>query len=58
MFPLREWAAAGLRVASTVRLSRLDCLEASLLRRRLGAVSLSDAAEIKRVWAAEIQLRF
>lgn len=55
---LREWAAAGLRVASTVRLSRLDCLEASLLRRRLGAVSPSDAAEIKRIWAAQIQLRF
>ena len=33
---LQNWSAAGLRVASTVRLSRLDCLEQHLLRRRLG----------------------
>ena len=33
---LEDWSAAGLRVASTVRLSRLDCLEQKLLRRRLG----------------------
>jgi mRNA interferase MazF len=55
---LQNWSAAGLRVASTVRLSRLDCLEQSLLRRRLGILAQSDAANLKRVWANEIRLRF
>src|SRR6478752_8686579 len=40
---LSEWKSSGLRVASTVRLSRLDCLEQSLLKARLGAVSENDA---------------
>jgi len=56
--PLKNWSAAGLRVASTVRLSRLDCLEQSLLRRRLGVLAQSDAANLKRVWANEIRLQF
>jgi mRNA interferase MazF len=55
---LQNWSAAGLRVASTVRLSRLDCLEQSLLRRRLGVLAQSDAANLKQVWANEIRLRF
>jgi mRNA interferase MazF len=55
---LRDWAAAGLRVASTVRLSRLDCLEQVLLRRRLGTLTNLDATAVKEVWANEIQLRF
>lgn len=55
---LQNWSAAGLRVASTVRLSRLDCLEQALLRRRLGILAQSDAGELKRVWANEIRLRF
>ena len=55
---LQNWSAAGLRVASTVRLSRLDCLEQSLLRRRLGVLAKSDAEELKRAWANEIRLRF
>jgi mRNA interferase MazF len=55
---LQNWVAAGLRVASTVRLSRLDCLEQTLLRRRLGVVSQSDAEQLKRVWTNEIRLRF
>jgi mRNA interferase MazF len=56
--PLQNWAAAGLRVASTARLSRLDCLEQSLLRRRLGVLAQCDAVQLKRVWANEIVLRF
>ena len=36
---LADWRASGLRVASTVRLSRLDCLEQSLLLFRLGGIS-------------------
>ena len=55
---LKNWAAAGLRVASTVRLSRLDCLEQVLLRRRFGIMFRADADEIKRVWASEIRLSF
>jgi mRNA interferase MazF len=47
-----------LRVPSTVRLSRLDCLEQSLLRRRLGFVPRADADRLKQVWSAEIRLRF
>jgi mRNA interferase MazF len=56
--PLGDWSKAGLRVPSTVRLSRLDCLEQSVLRRRLGMVSQSDALELKRIWAKEIRLQF
>jgi mRNA interferase MazF len=55
---LQNWTEAGLRVASTVRLSRLDCLEQTLLRRRLGKVASDDASQLKRVWANEMQLRF
>ena len=56
--PLQDWSAEGLRVASTVRLSRLDCLEQNLLRRKLGVLSRNDANRIKQVWASQIQLRF
>ena len=31
---LKDWIESGLRVVSTVRLSRLDCLEKSLLLNR------------------------
>lgn len=55
---LQDWTSEGLRVASTVRLSRLDCLEKVLLRRRLGALSNSDALRLKAVWTQQIQLRF
>jgi mRNA interferase MazF len=55
---LHDWAAAGLRVASTVRLSRLDALEQVRLRRRLGVVARLDAGQVKSVWASEIRLRF
>jgi len=55
---LQNWTATGLRVASTVRLPRLDCLEQNLLRRRLGMVDQSDAGQLKQVWANEIRLRF
>lgn len=55
---LQDWQAEGLRVASTVRLSRLDCLEQNLLQRKLGALSHNDVQRIKQVWANQIQLRF
>jgi mRNA interferase MazF len=55
---LSDWQFEGLRVVSTVRLSRLDCLEQVLLRRKLGSLSADDARKIKEVWTSRIQLRF
>jgi mRNA interferase MazF len=43
---------------STVRLSRLDCLEQPLLRRRLGTISQADARVVKAAWSQHAQLRF
>ena len=56
--PLVNWQAAGLRVPSTARLSRLDCLQQILLVKKLGKISPSDAQRIKQVWSEQIQLRF
>lgn len=55
---LNDWRAEGLRVPSTVRLSRLDCLEQPLLIRRLGTVSAADASAIKQIWDAHIKPQF
>lgn len=55
---LINWRASGLRVASTVRLSRLDCLEQSLLLFKLGRISSADARNLKNVWTKHIKLRF
>src|SRR5438874_11056377 len=52
---LVEWRAAGLRVPSTVRLSRLDCLEQSLLRFRLGRLSRADARLLRQVWRKDVR---
>jgi mRNA interferase MazF len=56
--PLDDWQASGLRVASTVRLSRLDCLEQSLLFRRLGSLSAGDAQIIKTTWDVYVKPQF
>ena len=56
--PLVDWKAAGLRIVSTVRLSRLDCLEQSLLIARIGMVSSIDAQTLKQTWASHIQPQF
>ena len=56
--PLQDWRAAGLRVPSTVRLSRLDCLEQSVLRFRLGHILMEDARRIKDVWLRHIKPDF
>jgi PemK-like, MazF-like toxin of type II toxin-antitoxin system len=55
---LADWQLEGLRVPSTLRLSRLDCLEQILLRRKLGSLASGDARRIKEVWTSRIQLRF
>jgi mRNA interferase MazF len=55
---LADWKLSGLRVASTVRLSRLDCLEQMLLRQKLGMLSVNDAQSVKQVWTNQIRLQF
>jgi len=55
---LKDWSAAGLVVASTVRLSRLDCLEQLLLCRRLGVIPAADADRVKIAWERHVRLRF
>lgn len=55
---LNDWQSSGLRVASTVRLFRLDCLEQSLLLSKLGAVSTEDARQIRRIWASYVKPQF
>lgn len=55
---LTEWATSGLRLPSTVRLARLDCLEQQLLIHRLGKVSANDAQLIKTVWTAHVKPQF
>jgi mRNA interferase MazF len=53
-----EWRAGGLRLPSTVRLSRLDCLEQSLFIGRIGTISTNDAQAIRQIWAAHIKPQF
>jgi mRNA interferase MazF len=55
---LTDWQTAGLRVASTVRLARLDCLEQTLLTRKLGTISNIDAKHLKAVWDAAVKPQF
>ena len=55
---LNDWSVSGLRLASTVRLSRLDCLEKSLLLAKIGQISQPDAAEVKRVWDLYVKPQF
>ena len=55
---LQSWSEAGLRVAFTVRLSRLDCLEQNLLRRCLGKIPSTDADQLRQVWSKQMQLHF
>ena len=55
---LADWQAGGLRRSFTVRLSRLDCLEQSLLIGRIGQISDADAQAVKRTWADSIKPQF
>jgi len=55
---LADWRSAGLRVSSTVRLSRLDCLEQSMLIHRLGVLSPVDALQIKTIWDLHVKPQF
>jgi len=55
---LTDWRASGLRAASTVRLSRLDCLERSLFTVRIGAISINDGLTVRQIWATHIKPQF
>jgi mRNA interferase MazF len=56
--PLTDWKSAGLRLASTVRLSHLDCLEQAMLLHKLGTVSVADSNQVKAVWSAHVKPAF
>jgi mRNA interferase MazF len=55
---LNDWSVSGLRVASTVRLSRLDSVEKSLLLAKIGQISQPDAAAVKQVWELYVKPQF
>jgi mRNA interferase MazF len=53
--PLTDWRASGLRMESIVRLSRLDCLEQTLLIARIGTLSSTDGQAVKQVWRSHVE---
>ena len=55
---LNDWQQSSLRVASVVRLARLDCLEQSLLIARIGRVSQTDAQQLLDVWTSNVKPQF
>jgi len=55
---LQDWQYSGLRVASVVRLARLDCLEKSLLIARIGHISDVDAQQLLDIWNSNIKPKF
>jgi mRNA interferase MazF len=55
---LVNWQNSGLRVLSTVRLARIDCLEQSLLIAKIGCLSKPDADSLKQAWSLHINLQF
>jgi mRNA interferase MazF len=55
---LQDWQQSGLRVASVVRLARLDCLEQSLLIARIGHISQADAQQLIDVWSSDVKPKF
>jgi mRNA interferase MazF len=56
--PQADRQAAGLGVPSTVRLSRLDCLEQVLLIHKLGPISAADAQAVKTARSEHIKPAF
>lgn len=55
---LQDWQQSGLRVASVIRLARLDCLEKSLLIARIGQISPADAQQLMDVWNSDVKPQF
>lgn len=56
--PLKDWSASGLRVQSTVRLSRLDSFERPLLIAKIGAISSGDSQKVKETWSSHVRPQF
>jgi mRNA interferase MazF len=55
---LSDWKSAGLRKPSTVRLTRLDCLEQFLLFHRLGRLTAANKKRVKIAWDTHVKLQF
>ena len=55
---LTDWQSSGLLRASTVRLSRLDSLEQSLMIARIGTISAADAEQVRQTWLTHIKPQF
>lgn len=55
---ISQWQQAGLRVPSTVRLSRLDCLEMNLMIAKLGTLSTGDRKTVLQTWRDSVQPAF
>lgn len=55
---LADWKSSGSRLAFTVRLSRLDCLEQSLLIGRIGSISAADANRVTQIWSTHVKPQF
>jgi mRNA interferase MazF len=55
---LQDWQQSGLRVASVIRLARLDCLEKSLLIAPIGQISQADAQQLMDVWISDVKPKF
>jgi mRNA interferase MazF len=56
--PLKHWQESGLKIPSTVRLSRLDSLEKSILLTKIGHISATDAENILNVWISFVKPQF
>jgi len=55
---LNDWQAIGLKLPSTLRLSRLACLHQALLHTQKSHISNTDARRVKDIWAKHIKLQF
>jgi mRNA interferase MazF len=53
---ITDWQEAGLEKPSVARLDRLVTAEKTLLVRKLGQLTLSDAAKIKAIWNQHMKL--
>jgi len=54
--PLLDWSSAGLAKPSIARIDRVVTMERSLLKRRLGQLSLRDLHAIRSAWNQNMQL--
>lgn len=53
---LMDWQAAGLLKPSIARLNRLVTVERSLLKHRLGSLSVGDATAVRTAWNRHLKL--